>query len=67
MCDSLSYTSPDGKRRLLGSRLSPAAGRAGAGFLSPEIATLVWRELAYREIGAVIDPDRLFMNLLSSQ
>lgn len=61
------HTSPDGKRRLLGSRLSPAAGRAGAGFLAPEITVLVHRELAYREIGAVIDPDRLFLNLLSSQ
>ena len=61
------HTSPDGKRRLLGSRLSPAAGRAGAGFLTPEIWALVRRELAYREIGAVIDPDRLCLNLLSSQ
>jgi len=61
------HTSPDGKRRLLGSRLSPAAGRAGAGFLTPEIWALVRRELVYREIGAVIDPDRLCLNLLSSQ
>src|SRR3954451_563102 len=61
------YKSPDGKRRLLGSRLSPAAGRAGAGLLTREIWALVRRELAYREIGAVIDPDRLCLNLLSSQ
>src|SRR3954453_486744 len=61
------HTSPGGKRRLLGSRLSPTAGRAGAGFLTPEIGALVRRELAYREIGAVIDPDRLCLNLLSSQ
>nr|WP_134500740.1 hypothetical protein [Microvirga pakistanensis] len=44
-----------------------AAGLAGANFLSPAIAYVASRELAYREIGAVYDVDRLHMNLLSSQ
>ncbi len=54
------HTSPDGKRRLLGSRLSPAAGRAGAGFLTPEIWTLVRRELAYLGTLASAFRDRRF-------
>lgn len=37
-----------------------------ANFLDPAIASLVRRELVYREIGALIDADRLFRNLLSS-
>lgn len=56
----------DGKRRKLGSRITPAAGRDGGNFLSPAIAWLVRRELAYREPGALYDEHRLFTNLLSS-
>jgi hypothetical protein len=44
-----SYRTPSGTRRKLGSRISLAAGRAGANFLSPKIAALVRREVAYRE------------------
>ena len=42
--------------------------RAGAGgnFLTPEIAHTARREAAYREIGALIDAERLATNLLSS-
>jgi hypothetical protein len=60
------HTDPQGRRRKLGSRISKSAGQAGANFLSPAIATLVRKELAYREIGAFIDESRLMLNLLSS-
>jgi hypothetical protein len=58
---------PDGKRRKLGSRISLAAGRSGANFINPDIAKLVCREVIYREPGAMIDQERLWTNLLSSQ
>ena len=60
------HKSSDGTRRRLGSRISPAAARAGANFLSPDIAHVARREFIYREPGAFIDEDRLFTNLLSS-
>jgi hypothetical protein len=60
------HRSPLGETRQIGSRLTMSAGRAGANFLDPAIASLVRRELIYREIGALIDADRLFRNLLSS-
>ncbi|MBB5278511.1 hypothetical protein HNR26_004612 [Rhizobium rosettiformans] len=60
------HRSPSGEIREIGSRLTMSAGRAGANFLDPAIASLVRRELVYREIGALIDADRLFRNLLSS-
>ncbi|MBA3727102.1 MAG: hypothetical protein H0W86_11825 [Armatimonadetes bacterium] len=61
-----SYVNEDGKRRKLGSRISPAAGKAGRNFLTPEIAHTARREAVYREIGALIDKERLATNLLSS-
>ena len=61
-----SYVNEGGKRRKLGSRISEAAGRTGGIFLSPEIAHTARREVAYREIGALIDAERLATNLLSS-
>jgi hypothetical protein len=61
-----SYVNEAGKRRKLGSRISEAAGKAGGNFLTPEIAHTARREAAYREIGALIDADRLATNLLSS-
>ncbi|MGO4527003.1 hypothetical protein AB4097_19350 [Microvirga sp. 2MCAF35] len=60
------YISSEGKRKKLGSRITAAAGLAGANFLSPSIAHLTHKEVAYREIGALIDEDRLWTNLLSS-
>jgi hypothetical protein len=60
------YVSEDGKRRKLGSRITEAAGRAGGNYLTPEIAYIARREVAYREIGAMIDEERLTTNLLSS-
>lgn len=61
------YAKADGKLRQLGSRITDAAGQAGANFLSPEIAKVARREMAYREHGALIDEERLLTNLLSSQ
>jgi hypothetical protein len=61
-----SYVGEDGKRRKLGSRISEAAGGAGGNFLTSEISHIARREVAYREIGALIDKDRLTTNLLSS-
>jgi hypothetical protein len=61
-----SHVGADGKRRKLGSRIAEAAGKAGGNFLTPEIAHTARREAAYREIGALIDAERLRTNLLSS-
>jgi hypothetical protein len=52
---------------VLGSRLPDTVARTGANFLTPEIARFVQRDVAYREIGALIDEERLWCNLLSSQ
>jgi len=60
------YVGEDGKRRKLGSRISEPAGKGGGNFLTPEIAHIARRETAYREIGALIDAERLATNLLSS-
>jgi hypothetical protein len=60
------YTSQSGQRRKLGSRISDGAGKAGGNFLNADIARIAWREAAYREIGAMIDEERLYTNLLSS-
>ncbi len=53
--------------RQLGNLLSVPVALKGANFLSPEIARLVRRDVAYREVGALIDEKRLWCNLLSSQ
>lgn len=60
------HRSRNGKARRMGSRLNLRDGCAGANFLLPAIAALVRREVAYREIGAAIETDRLYRNLLSS-
>lgn len=61
------HRSPEGKRRKLGSRIESKLARQGGNFLSPAIAKLVLREAVYREIGAMIEEERLWTNLLSSQ
>lgn len=61
-----SYVGDDGKRHKLGSRITDVAGKTGANFLTPEIAHVARREIAYREVGAMVDQDRLATNLLSS-
>ncbi|WP_020173728.1 PGN_0703 family putative restriction endonuclease [Methyloferula stellata] len=60
------YISSEGKAVRLGSRLSSAAARTGANFISRDIAALAFKEVCYREIGAAIDEERLYCNLLSS-
>lgn len=61
-----SYVDPEGKRHRLGSRITEASGKQGGNFLSPEITQLVRRECIYRELGALIEVERLRENLLSS-
>ena len=61
-----SYVNEAGKRRKLGSRITVAAGDAGANFLNADVAHIARRECAYREPGAMIDEERLATNLLSS-
>jgi hypothetical protein len=51
----------------LGSRLRPDHARAGADFLSREVARAVRLELAYRPPGALYDERRVWANLLASQ
>jgi hypothetical protein len=53
--------------RALGNKLDLASASAGLNFITPEIAKLAHRETVYRESGAMIDEDRLWQNLLSSQ
>jgi hypothetical protein len=43
-----------------------SGGQGGGNFLTPEIAHTARREAAYREVGALIDAERLATNLLSS-
>lgn len=60
------HTRPNGDAYKLGSLISDKAAETGAAFLTPEIARLVRRELAYRQPGALIYERRLLTNLLSS-
>lgn len=61
------HRSAKGKRRKLGSRIDGDSAKQGHNFLTPEIAKLAYRESVYREIGAVIEQERLWTNMLSSQ
>lgn len=58
---------PGGRSRKLGNRVAQAVARTGVGFLAPDIAKIARHEVAYREIGALIEERRLWENLLSSQ
>ncbi len=60
------YALRSGTKRRLGSRIAEREAAAGANFLSPDIALLARREVAYREVGALYDEHRLWTNLLSS-
>lgn len=60
------YINGQDKRVRLGSRITPTAGRLGENFLSRDIAALVRRECMFREIGALLEVERLQTNLLSS-
>jgi hypothetical protein len=61
------YRNPKGEPRELGSRLDAKSAHLGNNFLTADIANLARRESIYREIGAMIDQERLWSNLLSSQ
>jgi len=53
--------------RCLGSRIDRASGSFGRNFLTTKIARLAKYETVYREPGAMIEEERLWHNLLSSQ
>lgn len=61
------FEHPNRRPRRIGSLLGNSAAEAGRNFLSPAVAHLTRREVAYQERGAIIDRRRLFTNLLSSQ
>ena len=60
------HRSRDGRTRKLGSRLSAAAAMAGRNFLSPALATVAHRIIAYQEPGALWDRNRTLGNAMSS-
>lgn len=60
------YQKAGGVIEPLGSRIADGM-TSGRNFLTPAIAQLAWLEMIYREPGAVIEEDRLWNNLLSSQ
>jgi hypothetical protein len=57
----------DGTVRDLGSRLTRVDAKRGANFLSTELARLARYESVYCEQGALIEQERLWTNMLSSQ
>ncbi len=57
----------NGVLRRLGSRLTPRVAKRGVNIIDAALVPLVRRELAYREIGAMIETERLWGNLLASQ
>lgn len=61
------YMDAHGRTRRLGSRLTGRVGQTGANLVDPTLVPLVRHAVAYREIGAVIDVERLWTNLLTSQ
>ena len=60
------YRTAKGTRRKLGSYVNATAAAKSVNFITPAVASLVRREVAYREEGALIDEGRLWRNLLSS-
>jgi hypothetical protein len=60
------YLAEDRQRHKLGSRIAWNAANVGANFLSEKSFYTARRELMYRELGAMIDAERVACNLLSS-
>jgi len=60
------YLTTKGSRRKLGSYVSVKAAARSVNFITPAIARLAAREIAYREDGALFDEDRIARNMLSS-
>jgi len=61
------YVDQHGRTRRLGSRVSNRLGRTGVNLIDPGLLPLVQRQIAYREVGALIHVERLWTNLLTSQ
>ncbi len=61
------YLDVNGRTRRLGSRVSYRVGRTGINLVDLTLVSLVLHEIAYREVGAVINVERLWTNLLASQ
>jgi len=61
------YRDGTGRSRRLGSMVSNRIGRTGINLVDPSLLPQVQREIAYREVGAVIYVERLWTNLLTSQ
>lgn len=61
------HIADDGSARDLGSRLTRADAKRGANFLSSGLAQLARYESVYCEPGALIEQERLWANMLSSQ
>lgn len=61
------HVAEDGTVRDLGSRLTRQDAKKGANFLSSELARLARYESVYCEPGALIEQERLWANMLSSQ
>lgn len=61
------HTADDGSVRDLGSRLTREDAKKGANFLSSGLAKLARYESVYCEPGALIEQERLWANMLSSQ
>ena len=61
------YLDANGRTRRLGSRVSYRVGRTGINLVDLTLIPLVQHEIAYREVGAVINVERLWTNLLASQ
>jgi hypothetical protein len=61
------YVHPDGRTCRLGSMVSARVGQRGINLIDTSLIPLVQHEIAYREVGAVIHTERLWMNLLTSQ
>jgi hypothetical protein len=61
------YTHPDGRTCRLGSMVSARVGQRGVNLIDTSLIPLVQHEIAYREVGAVIQTERLWNNLLTSQ
>lgn len=55
-----------GRKRRIGSLISTSAADVGRNFMTPAIAQVARRAVAYQEAGSMIDRARLFGNLLSS-
>ncbi len=61
------HRQPGDRDRCLGSRLDMDSAMSGRNFLTSKIARLAKYETVYREAGAMIEEERLWHNLLSSQ